>query len=154
VRIRNAVHADLPAVVGFSTGLFAEDAGTRDPLTDPTWPAREGEGYFGAALATADARILIADDGEPRGYLLGRVRRAGSTRPGVVVAELESMYVAAGHRSAGVGSNLVEAFVAWARDAGATVLTVSAYAANHRARAFYAREGFSEQSVLLQRRVG
>ncbi len=153
MRIRPAVAADLPAVVRFSAGLFAEDAGTRDPHSDPTWPDREGAAYFGAALADDRAHVLIADDGEPRGYLLGRLRPPSPTRPGVVLAELESMFVAAGHRSSGVGEQLVEAFAAWAGERGVDALLVSAYAANDGARRFYGRTGFAEHSVQLMRRI-
>jgi GNAT superfamily N-acetyltransferase len=152
VRIRPAA-ADLPAVVRFSAGLFAEDSGPRDPFGDPTWPGREGAAYFGAALADDRVRVLIAEDAEPVGYLLGRLRPPSPTRAGAVLADLESMFVAAGHRSSGVGTHLAAAFAAWARDAGADALTVSAYASNQRALAFYAREGFVDHSVQLLRRL-
>jgi GNAT superfamily N-acetyltransferase len=152
MRIRPAVAADLPVVVRFAGGLFAEDAGTRDPYSDPSWPDREGADYYGAALVDDRTRVLIADDGEPRGYLLGRLRPPNPTRPGVAFAELESMFVAAGHRSAGIGEQLVEAFAEWARERGVDALLVSAYAANGGARRFYERAGFAEHSIQLMRR--
>jgi GNAT superfamily N-acetyltransferase len=153
MRIRPATAADLPAIVRFSQGLFAEDSGTRDPFGDPTWPEREGTAYFGAALADEAVRICIAEDAEPRGYLLGRLRPPSPTRSGAVLADLESMFVAAEHRSAGIGKQLVTAFEAWARAAGAQALTVSAYASNQRALRFYAAEGYVDHSVQLLRRL-
>jgi GNAT superfamily N-acetyltransferase len=151
MRIRSATAADLATVVRFSAGLFAEDSGIRDPFGDPTWPARGGAAYFGAALVDDRVRVCIAEDAEPRGYLLGRLRPPSSTRGGAVLADLESMFVAAEHRSAGVGKQLVAAFEAWAREAGADALVVSAYASNRRALRFYAAEGFVNHSVQLLR---
>lgn len=153
MRIRPAVAADLPTVVRFSAGLFAEDAGTRDPFGDPTWPEREGAAYFGAALTDDRVHVLIAEDAEPRGYLLGRLRPPSPTRSGAVLADLESVFVDPGHRSSGTGAQLVTAFTAWAREAGADALVVSTYAANDGARRFYAAEGFVEHSVQLLRRL-
>jgi GNAT superfamily N-acetyltransferase len=70
-----------------------------------------------------------------------------------VLADLESIFVAREHRSGGVGARLVAAFEAWAREAGADALTVSAYASNQRALRFYAAEGFVDHSVQLLRRL-
>jgi hypothetical protein len=93
MRIRPATTADLAAIVCFSAGLFAEDSGTRDPFGDPTWPAREGAAYYGAALDDDRVRICLAEDTESRGYLLGRLRPPNPTRGGAVLADLESMFL-------------------------------------------------------------
>jgi GNAT superfamily N-acetyltransferase len=130
MRIRPATTADLAAIVCFSAGLFAEDSGTRDPFGDPTWPAREGAAYYGAALDDDRVRICLAEDTESRGYLLGRLRPPNPTRGGAVLADLESMFVVPERRSTGTGKRLVAAFAAWAREAGADALVVSAYASN------------------------
>src|SRR5689334_7465169 len=151
MRIRPATAADLPTVVRFSAGLFAEDSGTRDPFGDPSWPERAGAAYFGAALGDERVRGWIAEDVEPRGYLLGRLRAPSPTRSGAVLADLESMFVDPGHRSAGIGAQLVAAFTEWARAAGADALVVSAYASNRRALRFYAAEGFVDHTVELLR---
>jgi GNAT superfamily N-acetyltransferase len=153
MRIRPAVTADLPTVVRYSAGLFAEDSGVRDPFGDPTWPEREGAAYFGAALADDRARVLIAEETGPRGYLLGRLRPPSPTRSGAVLADLESVFVDPQHRSSGTGALLVAAFEAWAREAGADALVVSTYASNERARRFYAGGGFAEHTVQLLRRL-
>jgi GNAT superfamily N-acetyltransferase len=87
---------------------------------------------------------------EPCGYLLGRLERHDGLRPGVVAADLESMFVLPGARSAGVGAGLVVAFREWARGCGANLLTVTAYAGNAGARDFYRREGFVEHKVVME----
>jgi GNAT superfamily N-acetyltransferase len=66
-----------------------------------------------------------------------------------VVAVLESMRVHDGWRGAGVGSRLIEEFLAWARSRGANEAVVHAYATNTRALRFYRARGFAAQQVSL-----
>jgi GNAT superfamily N-acetyltransferase len=57
------------------------------------------------------------------------------------------MRVTPGARRTGVGSLLVRHFFTWARQGGARQASVTAYAANDAALRFYARHGFSPESV-------
>ena len=52
--------------------------------------------------------------------------------------------------AAGVGAALVAEFFEWARARGAQRAAVTAYAANDRAIAFYARNGFQPRSLHLE----
>lgn len=152
--VRRATAADIPAIVEFSTALFAEDAGTRDPTMNLTWPARHGTESFGADVDDDASVVLCATSGEtPVGYLVGRFRSGGDLRL-VDTAVLESMYVDAAHRSRGVGATLIGAFQRAAADRGSGRMTVTAYAANERAIAFYRRNGFDPLSLTLARPVG
>jgi ribosomal protein S18 acetylase RimI-like enzyme len=150
VTIRPATRRDLDDVVALAVQLFAEDAGQRDPYTDLDWPRREGHEYFGGLFGGPSTRCLLAEaDGVIAGSLVARINRESRVRP-VRVAELESMYVRPEYRSAGVGSALVAEFFEWARGRGAQRASVTAYAANDRALAFYARNGFTPKSVQLE----
>jgi GNAT superfamily N-acetyltransferase len=150
VKIRIAGRNDLDEVVALSIALFAEDAGQRDPYTDLDWPRREGREYFGGLLSGPTTRCWLAEvDGRVAGSLVGRINRESTVRP-VRVAELESMYVRPEYRCGGVGSALVAEFLEWARGRGAQRAAVTAYAANERAQAFYARNGFKPKSVHLE----
>jgi GNAT superfamily N-acetyltransferase len=64
-------------------------------------------------------------------------------------AELVSTFVAESHRGQGLGSRMVEDFIAWGRERGAARLHVSAYAANGSAIRFYQRHGFVPLSIEL-----
>ena len=55
------------------------------------------------------------------------------------------MNVAAGHRGRGIGAALVEAAIAWARDAGAHKIDLEHWPWNARARRLYERHGFAEE---------
>lgn len=87
-------------------------------------------------------------DGTPAGYLVGRLQDANDFRP-VTTAVLESMYVHADHRSTGVGTALVQTFLAWARDARAGRAAVNAYCENVRAIKFYERFGLRPKAITL-----
>ena len=68
-------------------------------------------------------------------------------------AVLESIRVDPGARGTGVGTRLVEHFLAWARAKGAKRASVTAYAANDGAQRFYRRHGFAPMSVMLRREL-
>jgi GNAT superfamily N-acetyltransferase len=151
ITIRVAEPADLDELVELSAHLFAEDAGQRDPYTDLGWPRREGRGYFTGIIDNNRTRCWLAEvDGVIAGNLVGRINRESSIRP-VRVAELESMFVREEYRSSGVGAALVAEFFGWGKRAGAERALVTAYAANDRALAFYARHGFAPKNVSLER---
>ncbi len=93
--------------------------------------------------------VLVADSGdEVVGYLAGARCEASALRP-VRSAELERMFVTSGWRGRGVGRQLAERFLAWAREHGTAWVTVTAYAANTEALAFYERLGFARHTVTL-----
>lgn len=58
------------------------------------------------------------------------------------VALIGGLVVDEAHRSDGVGARLLEAAEAWAREHGATTITVSSRVTREGAHRFYAREGY------------
>lgn len=150
--IRVAASTDVKAIGELADALFAEDAGTRDPYTDISWPARHGSHYYGALIADPRARVIVAESpaGDVIGVLVGRLTPPNPLRPGTGIAELESMYVRPEHRSLGVGEQFVGAFRAWADDHEVDLLTVTAFARNKNAQRFYERLGFIAHSVTYE----
>jgi len=57
--------------------------------------------------------------------------------------------VATGAEGYGIGRLLMEAAEAWAREQGFTCLSLDVFASNTHGRAFYARQGFHEDSLKL-----
>ncbi|MFE3031899.1 GNAT family N-acetyltransferase [Streptomyces canus] len=148
--VRRARPDDIPGLVASSAGLFAEDAGTRDPSVDTDWPREHGAASFTAALADP-ARLVLAvvHDGEVVGHLTGSVAEPSAVRP-VKSATLNGLYVRPAHRRGRVGARLVEEFLAWAEARGAVQAEVAAYAANPDAIRFYERQGFGAHAVTLR----
>lgn len=154
--IRLATRADIEGLVGLEGQLFAGDAGEHDPGVDVTWPERCGAADFLALLGNEKALVLVATDALGAcGHLVGWVSEASEVRRGVVTGYLRSLFVEERARRHGVASGLVERFVAWAEgERGAVSVSVTAYARNQNARAFYAVLGFETVSVVLTRARG
>jgi GNAT superfamily N-acetyltransferase len=147
--IRPATAADLDALVASSIGLFAEDAGTRDPLRNPDWPKVHGRKAFADNLVNPNMLVLVADvDGTVVGHLTGGYYPASDMWL-APRADLISFYLQPAHRGGGIGTQLADAFVAWARERGAARLLVSAYATNEAAIRFYQRLGFTPLEMTL-----
>ncbi|HVI89744.1 MAG TPA: GNAT family N-acetyltransferase [Dongiaceae bacterium] len=62
--------------------------------------------------------------------------------------------VATGAEGYGIGRLLMEAAEAWAREQGFACLSLDVFAGNTHGRAFYARQGFQEDSVKLYKLLG
>lgn len=150
--IRRAAPADIAAMVVISDILFQEDSGQRDPLMNHAWAKQHGQSYFASLVEAPTYLVLVAEaHGMVVGYLAGSLSEPGELRT-VRAAELESMCVAPDWRSRGVGEALTRGFLAWAKERGAVWATVTAYATNAGACAFYERLGFAPHSVTLGRR--
>jgi GNAT superfamily N-acetyltransferase len=149
VSIRVATEADLDGLTASQAGLFAEDAGTRDPLRNPDWPRQHGAANTKANIANPDRLVLASDvDGAVVGHLLGGYFPVSDMWI-APRAELISMFVRPDWRGHAVGSGLVEAFKVWARERGAVQLRVTAYAANDGAIRFYQRHGFAPLDITF-----
>jgi GNAT superfamily N-acetyltransferase len=145
--VNAATHDDMDALVDSVAGLFAEDGARHDSLMDAGWPAREGAAYYSALIGDKTCLVTLArQNGQVIGHLIGKLSRPDGLLTGRI-AVLESMRVAPAARGIGVGSLLVENFLAWARDHDAAQASVTAFAANQAAQRFYERHGFVPKSV-------
>jgi RimJ/RimL family protein N-acetyltransferase len=95
--------------------------------------------FFDRCLSSDEGIVLLAEAG-------GRLVGAVNVTVGRGLADL-GMFVARDHRGAGVGSALVEAAVAWARQAGAHKVSLAVWAHNHPARRLYAKYGFETEGI-------
>src|SRR5437588_8141317 len=90
----------------------------------------------GLAEASADARILVAEDGDSI-VGIATCRRDGAT------CELRALYVVPDAWGTGVARRLTEAALDAMRDRGAVEARLWVVEANGRARRFYEREGWT-----------
>ncbi|MGZ0148659.1 N-acetyltransferase family protein [Kribbella sp. WER1] len=143
--------SDLDELVRLESGLFRDDAGAQDALVDTGWPGRAAREDFVRLIDRESAVVLVARyDGHVRGHLVGYLSAPSPTRFERRTAEIRSLYVDDAARASGIGQALVSSFTGWARTHDAVAVSVTAYAANEGARAFYDRLGFAEQSVVLR----
>ncbi|MGF1428625.1 GNAT family N-acetyltransferase [Kitasatospora sp. LaBMicrA B282] len=149
VAVRRARSADIPDLVECSAALFLEDAGTHDPGVDTNWPRKHGAQRFAETLDDPTRLLLVAEAGDTVvGHLTAQTSDGTPMRP-AKTATLLSLYVHPSHRGHRTGTELVEAFLTWARNSGAARASVTAYAANTGAIRCYERTGFTPRSLTL-----
>lgn len=127
------VFLDTYATGGIRPEIAREVLGTYTPAT------------YDALLARADVSILVA---ERRGHLLGFAQTTLGTSQALVIAavpaELDRLYVQEPFTGRGLGQRLLHAAEQDAAARGATLMWLSPWVHNQRARHFYAREGYAD----------
>ena len=85
--------------------------------------------------------VAEADDAALQGYAaLLPLARLGYGQRGI---DLHHLFVSEGHRNRGIGTALVNAALALARDLACTYVIVGTHPANHAAQAYYQKLGFA-----------
>ncbi|SNT32143.1 Acetyltransferase (GNAT) family protein [Asanoa hainanensis] len=136
---RSALRADVPAIVG----LLADD------------PIGSGREVVTEEVDAAYWQAFDALDGDPRntvvvavldGLVVGTMQLVlipSLTRRGGLRMEIEGVRVAAGHRGAGLGRQMIAWAVGEARAAGCALVQLTTDKRRAEARRFYESLGFS-----------
>jgi GNAT superfamily N-acetyltransferase len=98
---------------------------------------------FADVSTRADHEVLVATDAadRPIGWIhVSRVATLATSD----MASIDGLVVDEAHRSEGVGGALVSAAEEWARERGATTITVRSRSTRRRAHRFYERIGYAE----------
>jgi GNAT superfamily N-acetyltransferase len=105
-----------------------------------------------AAIHPTDAAVIVSTDADdqPTGWCHVEMRR---TLVEPLSALIMGLVIGEGHRSAGIGVELLGAAERWARARGCRQMVVSTRITRERAHRFYAREGYtvSKTSYLLSK---
>jgi putative acetyltransferase len=140
IDVRPVRARDVPAVIDLITNTLAEfglefgkGATTDDELRElPESYARQGAAFWIAERA---------------GELLGT---CGVVPLAPDTFELRKMYLHPGARGAGIGRRLLDVAVAWARERGATRMTLDTVEEMTRAIAFYEAHGFVRDDAQIR----
>jgi len=141
MQIEKATEADVPALSGLLSVLFAQEAEfTPDPQA-------QQRGLLRIVTRPEVGVVLVAKEGA---QVLGMVNLlfTVSTALGEQVALLEDMVVSPDARGAGIGSLLLEEAVIVARASGCRRITLLTDENNVAAQRFYGRHGFERSSML------
>jgi len=146
MHVTPATVADIPALCKLLDLLFTQEAEFA--------PDRDAQ-IRGLRAIVDDPEvgsILVARDGDD---VLGMVNLLWtvSTALGARVALLEDMVTRPEVRQRGIGGELLEAAVRYARDQGCRRITLLTDADNERAQAFYRHHGFVDSPMLPFRRL-
>ena len=141
VVVRPAQPADAAALVQLGAAVGREPEGWL--IASASWRSVADERrYLRAMKRFPDAAVLVADD---EGLVVGRLSIARDQHPASKhVADLGLM-VAASHRRRGIGRALLDAAVAWARDAGVRKLELHVFPHNEPAIRLYEDFGFERE---------
>jgi GNAT superfamily N-acetyltransferase len=144
IRIRPATEADEAVLIDLAARLTAFDLPPwRKPGDVATADARGMMDAVGAAAP--DNEVLIADRaGAPVGclHILATTDFFGTRHAHIsVIATTEAA------EGSGVGRTLLQHAEEWARRRGLSLLTLSVFAANDRARRFYEQAGWSPEMM-------
>ena len=149
--IRPATERDRDFIVGLVPSLLEFGS----PVWRDAGALRSGFGaLLGRALGSQDHRraLLIAQttDEAPLGFISLKVVEniEGGER-----AHVADLAVADSARRMGVGSALMKAGEAWARDRGFDLLSLDVWSTNDAALAFYRHAGYSVNSLSLIKRL-
>jgi putative acetyltransferase len=138
-RIRPATADDGARIIGVIQGVFAEYGFIFDPRADFPDILSFEESYGGGAAAF----FLAEEDGSVSGTI------AVSLHPPRAAAEIKRLYVRAASRGRGLGRELAETALRWARERGARRMelwTDTRFTAAHR---LYERIGFRRGAERL-----
>jgi GNAT superfamily N-acetyltransferase len=129
--------------------MAAGDASSVADLTNQLGYSATGDDIarrFDDIRRAPEAAVLVATDERDSaiGWILVRMVAAlSSDRP----AEIGGLVVGDGHRSEGIGTELVAAAEEWSRQHGARSLTVRSRSTRERAHRFYVRLGYEQIKI-------
>lgn len=148
ITVRPATPADLPALQELHAALCAaERASGYDDSADATFAASPSGRSYLVARINGDGLALVAHDGTvPAGYLVAGVRSG----PRGAASGLESMFVTPAFRRRGIGTALLERFIAWHRSSGLASASLAVSPGNHAAIALYERAGFRGATLVME----
>jgi ribosomal protein S18 acetylase RimI-like enzyme len=146
ITFRDAVHADLPAIVV----LLADDSrgATREQPTDPL-PPQYGEAFAAIRRQEGNTVLVAQLDGAVIGCLqltfIPNLSHLGMKR-----ALIEGVRVAGVLRGQGIGERMIREAIARAKQAGCGVVQLTTNAVRADAQRFYRRLGFEASHVGMK----
>ena len=142
---RDATPADLPAIDALFRSSFAATFGHLYAPEDLTaFLAKFTPAAWAEEFATPGYAFRVAEDAHG---LAGYAKISAPTLPiptSAPAVELRQLYLDERAKGSGAAQALLDWAVATARARGAQELWLSVYVDNHRARTFYARNGFED----------
>ena len=127
----------------------AEEHKAHDPVYATAAGAEKTMRRFLADLASSGHSFLFVAlaGGRTVGFISGELREGSPTFLPKTWASVDDVFVEPDHRNLGMGRALLRSVEAWAKERGASGVSLQVAAANARARKFYEELGFREISV-------
>src|ERR1700761_2071713 len=149
-RLRPMVPADLVDVIALEHELFPDDPWTPEMFADEVAQPPESRLYLIAEAEAGDGGVAESEIVSGRGAASGLVMAGYAGLmfiPGGTQADVLTIAVRPAYWGKGIGSALLGAMIAAARDRGCTEVFLEVRADNARAHGLYLRRGFEELGV-------
>jgi ribosomal protein S18 acetylase RimI-like enzyme len=152
VQVRKAERRDLEAVGKLGAMLVRTHyAFDHDRFLAPVEGTEKAYAAFlGRAIDSADACLFVAErDGAIAGYVFAALEPLNWKELRGPAGFIHDVAVAEEARRSGIGTQLIEAAVAWLRDHGAPRVILGTAAANTIARSLFLKLGFRETMIEM-----
>ncbi len=148
-KIESAQHADIPRLAELLNDLFGVEL---DFTADATRQVRGLEMLIAEAANNDRQAIVVARDDSGMVVGMASVHLVISTAEGAFSAWIEDVVVHPEHRRRGIGKQLVEHLLAWAKARDATRAQLVADQENASARLFYTALDWQPTQLTVRRR--
>ncbi|MAG39417.1 hypothetical protein CMI41_00400 [Candidatus Pacearchaeota archaeon] len=148
--IRKSEIGDVNAIQDLNQQLFNNEISNFDDTLDGEWPANNKK-YFEDAINDENGLVLVAVDGDNIiGYLIGGIKEAGDYRNIQNILEIGNTFVIEEYRRMGIGKEMVEKLLDFARLKGVGRSKVLVSSSNEAAIKFYKKMGLMEYDLVLE----
>jgi len=153
MKIRQAAVSDVPAIQRLYQELDTYHADLLPGVFRALTEAARPDSLVRDWIEDTDADYLVAEDhGRIIGFL--NIRKAAHPRYPMFrphdFAMIENAVVEKSQRGGGIGTQLFNAAVAWARERGLNHIQTTVWSANTRTKDFYYRQGFEPLTERLE----
>jgi GNAT superfamily N-acetyltransferase len=148
-RIESARRADIPRLADLLNNLFGVEL---DFTADATRQVRGLELLIADEGANDRQIVAVARDDDGQAVGMASAQIVVSTAEGALSAWIEDVVVHQDHRRQGIGRQLLDHLVAWAKTHGATRVQLVADQENAGADLFYKAIGWQSTQLVVRRR--
>lgn len=151
--VRKAIMGDLESIKLLFDELTMSDL-PYDKHVNKDWShTKEGIEYFTRKILENNGVCFVAEaNSNIVGYCTSEIADVPSYRL-VKVAALENLVVSRSYRGQGIGKQLVDAFIRWAKSKGAQKVSVNVFTGNTEGTEFYLHNGFTHFETILEQSI-
>lgn len=151
IQVREAAPSDLESIAGLWKKLDRFHRSLDLAFPERADAEEQWLNSFQRTLGRFSFVWLAEHDGEPRAFLLARVKQSPAFLGGVQVGEISDLYVDDSLRGSGAGSRLVEQAMKKFADLGVHSVEVQILAGNDSGLDFWVKQGFKSDLTLVRK---
>ena len=132
------------------TSLIQDERENYDKNINENYKVKD---FFEQKIGKERNCVLVAKaDNQILGYVYGFIQDNGQVFD-TKIAQLDSIFVKNEYRGQKIAKNLIQEFVNWAKNQGASEVELSVCKGNKKAINLYKNEGFEEDKLILSKKI-